>query len=141
MADPQGCLVWPLDGPPVVCSSAEIDITNADQLRVALLSAFRKCPVVVVDMSQTVFCDSAGLRVLVQAHKRAVADRGELRLVITTAQVRRVFALTGVDRVVPIFATVPDALTVGPVPAAAPAQPLAADNWPGAPGPRGNAAG
>jgi anti-anti-sigma regulatory factor len=33
-------------------------------------------------MTGTQFCDSAGLGVLVRAHKRALADGGELRLVI-----------------------------------------------------------
>ena len=32
-------------------------------------------------MSRTRFCDSAGLAVLVRAHKRAVTEGGELRLV------------------------------------------------------------
>ncbi len=120
MPDPQGCLVCSLDGLSVVSPPAEIDITNAHQLRVALMSASSKCPIVVVDMSQTVFCDSAGLQVLARAHKRALADGGELRLVITATSVLRILALTGLDRVLPIFATMPDALAAGPVPAARP---------------------
>lgn len=96
MRDPHSYLMWSLDGAVVVSPPAEIDITNADQLRAALLSALsasRKRPAVVVDMCQTVFCDSAGLQVLVRAHNRARADRGELRLVIATTPVLHILAL------------------------------------------------
>jgi len=72
-----------------------------------------------VDMTRTRFCDSAGLGALVQAHKRAQAEGGELRLVIpASAIVLRVFALTGIDRVIPNFPSLYEA--VEPAPAAAP---------------------
>jgi anti-anti-sigma regulatory factor len=35
---------------------------------------------IVVDMTRTRFCDATALGVLVMAHKRAVAEAGELRL-------------------------------------------------------------
>jgi anti-anti-sigma factor len=40
---------------------------------------------VVLDMTQTAFCDSSALNVLVRARKRAAAGGGELRLVIREA--------------------------------------------------------
>jgi len=66
---------------------------------------------VVVDMSRTRFCDSAGLNALVTAGRRARADGGEVRLVVVGEAVARVVALTGVDRVIPIYASLEDALT------------------------------
>ena len=99
--------------PVVVSAPAEIDASNATRLRGALLVANASCPTVVVDMSQTVFCDSAGVSALVQAHNRAWADGGEVRLVITSASVLRIFALTGMDQLLPIFASLPDALADG----------------------------
>ena len=49
-------------GVPVVTAPEEIDITNASQLRAALLhAAARPGPALVVDMTRTRFCDSAGL--------------------------------------------------------------------------------
>jgi alkylhydroperoxidase/carboxymuconolactone decarboxylase family protein YurZ len=51
--------VWQAGGLPIVCAPTEIDITNAVQLRTALLSATSNNATVVVDMSQTAFCDSA----------------------------------------------------------------------------------
>jgi anti-sigma B factor antagonist len=107
--------VWLTAGLPVVSMPAELDVTNAAQLRAALLSASRQCATVVVDMSQTAFCDSASLSALLGARQRAMADGGEVRLVIATTQVLRIFALTGVDRLFPIFTSLTEAL--GSVPA------------------------
>lgn len=100
----------------VVTVATEVDVTTAPQLHAALLTACSTCPTVVVDMSQTAFCDSSGLTALVQAHQRARADGGELRLVITTPQVLSTFTVTGADRMFPIFASLGDALAAGPAP-------------------------
>jgi anti-sigma B factor antagonist len=101
---------------PVVTAPAEIDATTAGQLRVILLKWHTRGHVtVVVDMTGTQFCDSAGLRELVRAHKRAVAEGGELRLVLPAdGAVRRVFAFTGLDRLVPQFTALGRALTQAP---------------------------
>jgi hypothetical protein len=64
-----------------------------------------------VDMRHTELCDSAGLNLLVRVHKRTLAKGGELRLVLHDgAAVRRIFAVTGIDRVIPLFASLPEAL-------------------------------
>jgi anti-sigma B factor antagonist len=102
-----------VSGVPVVVTPEEIDITNADGLRAALLEAAAYGPGparLVVDMSRTQFCDTAGIHALVAAHKRAEAGRGEVRLVITGAAVLRIFAITGLDSVIPHFASLEDAL-------------------------------
>ena len=71
-----------IGGMPVVVAPAEIDIATADDLGTALLAATANGhTVIVVDMTGTRFRDSAGLRVLTAAHRRAVADGGELRLI------------------------------------------------------------
>jgi anti-sigma B factor antagonist len=102
--------------PVVVSAPAEIDATNAAELCAALVAACDAGPAVVVDMSQTVFCDSAGIGALVQARHRAVAGGGELRLVVTGASVLRIFAMTGVDQLFPVFASLPGALAARPAP-------------------------
>jgi anti-anti-sigma factor len=64
--------------------------------------------------------------VLLRAHRRAQAGGGEVRLVITSSAVLRIFAITGVDRLIPNFATVPEAVTPAPaviVPPPRPASP------------------
>jgi anti-sigma B factor antagonist len=104
-----------VSGVPIVSAPEEIDVANAAGLRAALLdAAARGNGQLVVDMSQTQFCDSAGLHVLVRAHNRAQADGGEVRLVIAAATVLRIFAVTGIDRVIPNFSTLDEALAQTP---------------------------
>lgn len=104
-----------INGVPVLATPAEIDLTTADRLRAALLHATGNGYPVVVDMTGTRFCDSAGLQALTAAHQRARAEGGELRLVLPAGgSVRRVFALTGADRFVPCFAHLEEALAKPP---------------------------
>ena len=98
-----------VSGVPVVTTPEQVDITNADGLRAALLESARHGRLV-VDMGRTEFCDTAGLHALVAAHKRALAEGGELRLVVAGAAVQRIFAITGLDRVIPSFTSVQEAL-------------------------------
>jgi anti-sigma B factor antagonist len=102
-----------IKGVPVVAAPEEIDIANADWLRSVLLQAAdRGNGRFVVDLTRTQFCASSGIGVLVRAHKRALAEGGELRLVIPA--VLRKFALTGIDRVIPSFADLDEALEPAP---------------------------
>jgi anti-anti-sigma regulatory factor len=56
------------NGVAVVTASAQIDVTTAEQLRVLLLRAGSHGPTTfVVDLTRTLFCDSAGLGRLDQA--------------------------------------------------------------------------
>ena len=106
-------------GVPVVTAPSEIDTTTAGQLRAILLEWHsRGHATVVVNMTGTQFCDSAGLRELVLAHQRALAEGGSLRLVMPAdGAVRRIFTVTGLDRLIPHFAALEQALAR--VPAAA----------------------
>lgn len=98
-------------GVPVVAAPEEIDITNAEALRSALLKAAANgYGALVVDMTGTRFCDSSGLHALIAAHKRAEAEGREVLLVIPGTAVLRVFALTGMDRVIPTFTSLAEAL-------------------------------
>jgi anti-sigma B factor antagonist len=114
-----------INGVPVVAVPAEIDVTTAEQLRMVLLcSAARGHSIIVVDMTRTRLCDSAGLTVLVRAHKRAVAEGGELRLVIPAGgTVSRIFAITSLDMVIPLFGSLDEALVPGPAAAVRPLRP------------------
>ncbi len=114
-------------GVPVVTAPEEIDITNAGGLRAGLLEAalleVAGHPAFVVDMTRTRFCDSAGIQALVEAHKRAQAAGGQVLLAMSGAAVPRIFELTGVDRVIPSFTSLAEALRhtpagTGPLPLA-----------------------
>jgi anti-sigma B factor antagonist len=100
-----------VSGVPVVVTPEEVDITNAARLRGVLYeTAVARHGTLVIDMSQTRFCDTAGIHALVSAHKQAQAEHGDLRLIIATPSVRRIFTLTGLDRVIPYFGSREEAL-------------------------------
>ena len=104
-----------VEGVPVVAAPEEIDITNAEALRSALVTAAADGHrTLVVDMTGTQFCDSSGLHTLIAAHKRAEAEGREVLLVIPSTAVLRVFALTGMDRVIPNFTSLAEALAQAP---------------------------
>jgi anti-sigma B factor antagonist len=105
-----------INGVPVVAAPAEIDVTTAGQLRTVLLrSVSRGHPTIVVDMTRTRFCDSAGLTVLVRAHSRALAEGGGLRLVMPAdGSVLLIFAITGLHQIIPLFDSLDEALARRP---------------------------
>jgi anti-sigma B factor antagonist len=96
---------------PVVAAPEDIDITNAAGLRTALLQAAALGRgTFVVDMSHTQFCDTAGIHALVGAYKRARTGGGQVLLVIGGAAVHRILSITGLDRVIPSFQNLEQAL-------------------------------
>jgi anti-sigma B factor antagonist len=106
-----GFLVEVVGGVLVVAAPEKIDITNAGALRSALLEAAASGPgPLVVDLTRTQFCDSSGPHALFAAHQRAEAEGREVLLVIPSAVVLRIFALTGVDRIIPNFTSLAEAL-------------------------------
>ncbi len=97
----------------VAAMPAEIDVTNADQIRQALLAAASHgATVLVIDMSETTFCDSAGGRAVIVAHRQAAATGIQLRLV--AMEVLRVFTLMGIDQLIPVYPTLQAALAEEP---------------------------
>jgi anti-sigma B factor antagonist len=104
------------DGASVVAAPAEIDITIAEQLRAVLLEATAsEHPMIVVDMTRTLFCDASGLHILLRAHKRAVSKGGELRLVVPAdGAVPRIIHLTCLDYLIPCFSSLARALARTP---------------------------
>ncbi|HET9331733.1 MAG TPA: STAS domain-containing protein [Steroidobacteraceae bacterium] len=95
----------------VVRVAAEIDATNAEEIRSQLLSVVNQgASVMVVDMSKTTFCDSAGVSALVRAFRRATESGTKFRLVVTSPSVERVLQITGVDRLIDTYPTVTEAL-------------------------------
>jgi anti-sigma B factor antagonist len=97
-------------GAPVVTAPAEIDIGTAGELKSAIEAARAEGPgAVVLDLRETVYCDSAGLRVLVGAHRSLTAEGRQLRLAAADLTLLRIFTITGTDKLFHLFATVPEA--------------------------------
>ena len=89
-------------------------MSNAAQVREQLLTAFDcGAPVVIADMSATVWCDYVGVDAVVRACQRAAVARAELRVVATAPAVRRLLAAEGLDRLVPVYTSVEAAIAAG----------------------------
>ena len=95
----------------VVTVAGEIDLTNAESLRDALLSALNAGALgLVVDMAATTFIDSAGVTALVRASRRAAATDTTLRLAATAPAVLRVLNLVGIDQLIDIYPSAAEAV-------------------------------
>ena len=64
----------------------------------------------VVDLTDVGFIDSTGLGVLVTTLKHVREAGGTLDVVVTSRRVLKVFALTGLDVVIPLHSTLDEAL-------------------------------
>jgi anti-sigma B factor antagonist len=99
----------------VVRLPAEIDLTNADEVSHTLREAVaRGAPVLIIDMSATTFCDSAGVQAIIDVHN-LVEDRNQTaanhtRLLLVATAVSRIIKLTGIDQLMPVYSTLEAAL-------------------------------
>ena len=105
----------------MVTAAGEIDITNAERLRDALLSALNAGALgLVVNMTATTFLDSAGVTALVRASRRAAASEASVRLAVTAPAVLRVLDLVGIDQLIEVHPTVTEAVASLPAQCAEP---------------------
>jgi anti-anti-sigma factor len=87
------------DGTVVVRPAAELDIGSAAALGSEVLDSLASgAQHVVVDMSDVELIDSAGIGVLLSSDRLARSGGADLVVRNAAANVRRVFALTGVGR-------------------------------------------
>jgi anti-anti-sigma factor len=102
------------NGPCIVSIAGEIDIYTAPELDGVLLGiAENGATCLVVDLTDCSFVDSTALRVLADASRRPESSGKPLMLVSVDPAVRRVFEITGFDRVYPIYASRAEALAAG----------------------------
>jgi anti-sigma B factor antagonist len=89
-----------------IVAVGEIDLAVADHLEAAVHEALAKGPgAVVVDLSAVQFIDSTGISALVRIHRHAVACEVGLAIIPPEPQVQRIFALCGLDAVLPFTST------------------------------------
>jgi len=104
-----------LDGQVAVFALAlpfEIDITNALDSCARLCAAIDDgARLVIADMSLTRFCDTSGFRMVLIASQIAADHGTEFRVVIAPGgTVLRTLKLMGLDQVLSIYASLPDAM-------------------------------
>ena len=100
------------DEGPVVRVAGEIDLSNSDDLRNDIVHAVpHDAHGVVLDLTETTYLDSSGIRLLFELAERLQARRQRLVLVVAEeALVRRVVVLTKLDDAVPLLQGIDEAL-------------------------------
>jgi anti-sigma B factor antagonist len=97
---------------PVIRIRGEIDLSNTASIRAQLIDAIpHAAPGLVLDLTETSYLDSSGVRLLFDLAERLQARRQRLALVVTQkALVRRVLVLTKLDDAVPLHESIDEAL-------------------------------
>src|ERR1700730_1829040 len=87
-----------------------VDIFTVARLRECLFELADSGRTLIVDMNRVTFFDSSGLGALIGAARRAAAHGGSLHAACARPPTRKLLWLTGVDRRIPVAATVDGAL-------------------------------
>jgi anti-sigma B factor antagonist len=87
----------------VVTLSGDIDIQTAPALRERLASLSPAVRIVIVDLSAVEFLDSSGVGALVGAAAALRDTGGSLRLACPPPQVQKVFRISRLAEVIPIY--------------------------------------
>lgn len=101
----------PLSAPVIMTLPATIDVTNADQVRDRLAAVIASgAPLIIADLSATVFCDAAGADWLHMIGYHVAARNGRLGLVIPPgALMRRILGLLGIDHLLAVYSSIVEA--------------------------------
>ncbi|MHB8780776.1 MAG: STAS domain-containing protein [Candidatus Geothermincolia bacterium] len=84
----------------------EVDVYTAPKLREAIIMQVEEGERdIVVDLEDVDFLDSTGLGVLVGGLKRVKPFSGSLGLICTQEKILRIFRITGLTKVFPIFSS------------------------------------
>ena len=90
--------------------TGDIDASTVDGLRERLFGLADSGQPLIIDLNRVTFIDSAGLGALISAARRADQHGGALHAVCSRPQPRKLLWLTGVDRRIPLTATLDRAL-------------------------------
>ena len=101
-----------LEGVTVAGLPADVDAANADRLRRELATSVpHGSQDIVVDLRETRYIDSAGMDMLFRLAQRLAERRAVLRVVIPSdSQLRRLAALVGLERGLPVHGTLAGAV-------------------------------
>jgi anti-sigma B factor antagonist len=88
----------------VIALTGEVDLYTAPEFKQQLLEVIGQgAKEVVVDFSDTTFIDSTTLGVLVGGVKRLRPNGGRLALVCSDRNITKIFEITGLNKVFPIY--------------------------------------
>ncbi len=95
----------------VISLAGEVDLYTAPEFKQQLLEVIGEGGKdVIVDFTNTTFIDSTTLGVLVGGVKRLRPNGGRLSIVCSDPNITKIFEITGLDRIFPIYPTRAEAL-------------------------------
>jgi anti-sigma B factor antagonist len=88
----------------VVRLGGDVDLHTAPHVRERLTSLIDEgMTLIVVDLDEATFIDSMTLGVLLGASKRLRPRGGQLRVAVADANIRKIFEITLLDRIFPLY--------------------------------------
>lgn len=105
-----------MEGRLVLLLGGELDLASAPELRQQMVEAVAQAAPghhLVVDLDGLDFVDDVGLGVLIGGAMRARSRGGSFALVSSRERVRKVLALSGLDRAIDVHPTLAAALSAG----------------------------
>jgi anti-anti-sigma factor len=100
----------PLDGAVCLSLSGEVDLANASDLRAHLKAVAQNDTNLILDMGDLRYMDSSGIQTLVDAHRTFKQTNRQMALASVPPMIQKILNITGVDRLVPVFASIETAL-------------------------------
>lgn len=101
-----------LDGVPIIELEGEVDVYTAPRLKSRLVDLVDQGKYqIVVDLEQVDFMDSSGLGVLVGGLKRVRTRDGAIHIICTKEKILKIFRITGLTKVFPIYSTQEEAVS------------------------------
>lgn len=95
----------------VIAVAGEIDVSNVDSLRCAILNVAATKDLIIVDLSNVTYADSSTIGLMMEMTRDLATRRCSLLIVAPTGgRPRRVFALTGVEASLSLHETLDDAV-------------------------------
>lgn len=99
----------------IISVEGEVDVFTAPKLREQLIGLVDRGEYkIVVDLEQVEFLDSTGLGVLVAGLKRVKTQSGLLAIACTKEKILKIFRVTGLTKVFPIYDSVDEAISKAP---------------------------
>jgi len=87
-------------GVPVIVLEGEVDVYTAPQLKLQMIALLEKdAKKVVINLEKVDYLDSTALGVMIGGLKRMREKGGNISLVCPSPRIRRIFEITGLDRI------------------------------------------
>jgi anti-sigma B factor antagonist len=100
-----------IDSIPILILDGEIDVYTAPRVKSSLVELVNEGKYkIIVDLNGIDFMDSSGLGVLVGGLKRVKPHQGVISIVCSKEKILKIFKITGLTKVFPIFDSQEEAL-------------------------------